>query len=76
MPPAFTQQQLPDSSPNPLFVSARYGPDSTATSTSPWTGVNAQSMLDSVFSYTDIQMGFGGGVTGFSHRAEKRAAWN
>src|SRR5271165_5681266 len=28
IPPAFTQQNLPDGSPNPLFVTARYGPDS------------------------------------------------
>jgi len=27
IPPAFTQQNLPDGTPNPLFVSARYGPD-------------------------------------------------
>jgi tyrosinase len=26
IPPAFTQQNMPDSSPNPLFVTARYGP--------------------------------------------------
>jgi tyrosinase len=25
IPPAFTQQTLPDNSPNPLFVKARYG---------------------------------------------------
>lgn len=28
IPPAFTQQTLPDGSPNPLFVTARYGPNS------------------------------------------------
>jgi len=28
IPPAFTQQNLPDGSPNPLYVTARYGPDS------------------------------------------------
>jgi len=28
IPPAFTQQKLPDGSPNPLYVSARFGPDS------------------------------------------------
>jgi tyrosinase len=28
IPPAFTQQKLPDGSANPLFVLARYGPDS------------------------------------------------
>ena len=28
IPPAFTQQNLPDGSPNPLYVAARYGPDS------------------------------------------------
>jgi tyrosinase len=27
IPPAFNQQTLPDGSPNPLFVTARYGPD-------------------------------------------------
>ena len=27
IPPAFTQQNLPDGSPNPLYVAARYGPD-------------------------------------------------
>jgi tyrosinase len=27
IPPAFTQQNLPDGSPNPLYVKARYGPD-------------------------------------------------
>lgn len=27
IPPAFAQQSLPDGSPNPLFVTARYGPD-------------------------------------------------
>jgi tyrosinase len=27
MPPAFAEQKLPDGSPNPLFVKARYGPD-------------------------------------------------
>jgi tyrosinase len=27
IPPAFTQPNLPDGSPNPLFVTARYGPD-------------------------------------------------
>ena len=27
IPPAFTQKTLPDGSPNPLFVEARYGPD-------------------------------------------------
>lgn len=28
MPPAFGQKKLPDGTPNPLFVAARYGPDS------------------------------------------------
>jgi tyrosinase len=27
IPPAFTQQTMPDKSPNPLYVAARYGPD-------------------------------------------------
>lgn len=29
IPPAFTRKTMPDGSPNPLYVAARYGPDGT-----------------------------------------------
>ena len=61
IPPAFTQQTLPDGSPNPLFVTARYGPnfDGNIFVT---TDENPDCQKDTV--YTDS---FGGPQTGFSH---------
>jgi tyrosinase len=61
IPPAFTQQTLPDGTPNSLFVTARYGPnfDGNIYIT---TDENADCQNDTV--YTG---GYGGGDTGFSH---------
>lgn len=61
IPPAFTQQTLPDGTPNPLFVTARYGPnfngDIYITSEE-----NADCQTDTV--YTDS---YGGPQTTFWH---------
>jgi tyrosinase len=61
IPPAFTQQTLPDGTPNPLFVTARYGPnfdgDIYVTSEE-----NADCQTDTV--YTDS---YGGPQTTFWH---------
>ncbi len=61
IPPAFTQQTLPGGTPNPLFVTARYGPnfDGDIYVT---TDENAECQNDPI--YLD---GYGGGDTGFSH---------
>lgn len=73
IPPAFTQQTLPDGSPNPLFVAARYGPRRDGnifipTSTAvPGGRVNQDCMSDDQFTGNDIVPEFGGPETGFSH---------
>jgi len=76
IPPAFTQTTLPDGSPNPLFVAARYGPNgdgsifvptSAAVSGGP---VNDQCMSNDIYTGNDAVTpppGFGGPSTGFSH---------
>ncbi|MBC3875139.1 tyrosinase family protein [Undibacterium flavidum] len=63
MPPAFSQTQLPDSTPNPLFVTARYGIEGNGKIYIDPTVVNQSCQQDTV--YTDA---YGGGDTeGFAH---------
>lgn len=70
IPPAFTQQNLPDGTPNPLFVKARYGPQMNNNiyveippasekyeNNTVYTGSNAATKFP----------GFGGPKTSFSH---------
>jgi tyrosinase len=67
IPPAFTQETLPDGSPNPLFVKARYGPDGDGNIFIPMPPVNQDSMSDDQYTGTDIVPEFGGPETGFWH---------
>jgi len=78
IPPAFTQQKLPDGSANPLYVKARYGPDGdgniyipTAAGVQQHPGATATVTEDCMTSdkYTgdDTNPEFGGPVTGFLH---------
>lgn len=62
MPPAFASQTLPDNSPNPLFVNARYGPNGNGIIYVPIPPVNQN--CQQATTYTDV---YGGGVTGFDH---------
>jgi tyrosinase len=62
IPPAFTQQKLPDGSPNPLYVKARYGPKGNGNIFVPIPPVNQNCLSDDT--YTDE---FGGPETGFWH---------
>ena len=62
IPPAFTQQTLPDGSPNPLFVNARYGPNGDGNIFVQIPPVSQACQQDTA--YTDQ---YGGGVTGFDH---------
>lgn len=74
IPPAFTQQTLPDGSPNALYVKNRYGPNN------PPDGIFAQIPPDSEVCesntiYTGSNTatpwpGFGGPDTGFSHQGD------
>ena len=65
IPPAFTQQNLPDGSPNPLFVTARYGPQGNGNIyvQIPPVSQNCQQAK----SYTGAAPAYGGGKTGFEH---------
>lgn len=59
IPPAFTQASLPDGSPNPLLVDARYGPDQDRNIYIPTRSVISQNPGDQNFSQgpvTDDQM--------------------
>jgi tyrosinase len=73
IPPAFTQQNLPDSSPNPLFVTARYGPNNDGNifvPVAPNGPVNQDCMSNDLYTGTDANTpppGFGGPPTGFWH---------
>ena len=54
IPPAFTQQNLPDGSPNPLYVTARYGPDSDGNIYIPTVAVIQQNPNDPNLAYGPV----------------------
>jgi tyrosinase len=54
IPPAFTKQTLPDGSPNPLFVSARYGPDGDGKIYIPTPAVIAKHPSDPNFAFGPV----------------------
>lgn len=67
IPPAFTQTKLPDGTPNPLYVKARFGPNGDGNIFIPlasW-NINQQCQQDTV--YTGDTGFYGGGETGFDH---------
>lgn len=78
IPPAFTQPNLPDGTPNPLFVSARYGPNNdgnvyivkTTDNTLPLTyRVSEKCQEDTKYTGSDARTllpGYGGPVTKFN----------
>jgi tyrosinase len=70
IPPAFTQQNLPDGSANPLLVAARFGPDNSGNIFVPAGGVTQDCLSNDVYTGDDAKTpppGFGGPATGFSH---------
>jgi tyrosinase len=79
IPPAFTQQNLPDGSPNPLFVAARYGPDGDGNIYVPTAAAIQQHPNDPNFTNGPVTQdclsidvytggdGFGGPETGYWH---------
>ncbi|HET9210446.1 MAG TPA: tyrosinase family protein [Thermoanaerobaculia bacterium] len=70
IPPAFTQETLPDGNPNPLFVTARYGPNNDGNIFVPMPPVNQNSMSNTLYTGSNAATkppGFGGPQTGFSH---------
>lgn len=70
IPPAFTQKELPDGSPNPLYVEARYGPNSDSDIFIPIPPVAENCQNDTVYTGSNsdtLPPGYGGPDTGFSH---------
>lgn len=74
IPPAFTQQTLPDgTTPNPLFVEARYGPNNDGNIFIPIPPVSQACETNDLYTGTDSVTpppGFGGPETGFSHAGD------
>ena len=67
IPPAFTLQHLPDNSVNPLFVTARYGPDGNGKIFIPIPPVSQACQVDTK-DYTGTRPDYyGGGTTGFEN---------
>ncbi len=70
IPPAFNDLVLPDSSPNPLFVTARYGPNNDGDIFVPIPPVSQACLGNTLYTgsnATTPRPGFGGPQTGFNH---------
>ncbi len=73
MPPAFAQTTLPDGTPNPLFVTARYGPRSDGNIFIPIPPVAQACLGNDLYTGSNVitpRPGFGGPNTGFSPQGE------
>lgn len=70
MPPAFAQRSLPDGAPNPLFVTARYGPNNDGNIFIPIPPVSRACQSNDLYTGSNSvtpRPGYGGPETGFSH---------
>lgn len=70
IPPAFTQQTLPDGGPNPLLVKARYGPNFDGNIFIPIPPASQACEGNDIYTGSDAVTpppGFGGPDTGFAH---------
>lgn len=70
IPPAFTQQSLPDGTPNPLFVAARFGPNNDGNIFVPIPPVSQSCQSNDVYTGSNSNTprpGYGGPDTGFWH---------
>lgn len=73
IPPAFTQEKMPDESQNPLYVTARYGPSTSGDIYVDYSKVSQKCQTSSV--YTGITPDFyGGSQTGFEHSGRNPGA--
>lgn len=70
IPPAFTKKQLPDGEPNPLYVTARYGPNNNGVIYVDTSKVNQKCQGNTIYTGSNSNTtapGYGGPVTGFHH---------
>jgi len=73
IPPAFTQTTLPDGSPNPLYVEARYGPNNDFNIFVPIPPVSEACQNNTIYTGSNPATrppGYGGPDTGFSHSGD------
>ena len=73
IPPAFNERNLPDGTPNPLFVTARYGPNNDGDVFVVIPPVSQACQSNDVYTGSDPvtpRPGFGGPDTGFSHQGD------
>jgi tyrosinase len=69
IPPAFTAAKLPDNTPNPLFVTARFGPNGNGNIFVQIPPVSQQCQQATAYTSLAGRTNYGGGVTGFAHFA-------
>lgn len=70
LPPAFAELNLPDGSPNPLYVTARYGPNNDGNVYINLSQVNQACQKNTIYTGSNTNTpnpGYGGPVTGFWH---------
>ncbi|REE00126.1 tyrosinase family protein [Marinoscillum furvescens] len=70
IPPAFMEKTLPDSTPNPLYVVARYGPNNDGNVYVDTTKVSQQNQKNTLYTGSNANTqspGYGGPDTGFWH---------
>lgn len=68
IPPAFTQKLMPDQSPNPLFVNARYGPTNNGNIFVPLAGGFINENCQQNTDYVGVEPNYyGGDTSGFAH---------
>lgn len=70
IPPAFTEQKLPDGSPNPLYVNARFGPNNDGNIYIAIPPIAEGCQGNTVYTGSNAatpRPGYGGPSTGFSH---------
>jgi len=73
IPPAFTQKKMPDDSPNPLYVTARYGPTTSGDIYVDHSKVSQKCQTSNAYSGIAPDF-YGGGETGFQHRGRGAGA--
>ncbi|MEO1022546.1 MAG: tyrosinase family protein [Bacteroidota bacterium] len=70
IPPAFTETNLPDGNPNPLYVDARYGPNNDGNVYVDTTVVSEKCQQNTIYTGSNAVTpapGYGGSVTSFNH---------
>lgn len=75
LPPAFAEHTLPDGSPNPLYVYARFGPENDSNVYVKIPPISTSCQNETVYTKKNsLWPGYGGPDTGFSHNGGKNGS--